>query len=51
MAPRLLHGSGTVHADERGDHFEGLPADALAEAVEEFSEYNERLAAVPDPVE
>lgn len=48
LALGLLIGGGAAHADERVDHFEGLPADTLAEAVENFSEYNDRLEAVLD---
>lgn len=32
--------------DERVDHFHGLPADTLEDAVANFSEYNERLATL-----
>ncbi len=42
----LLIAAGTVQADERVDHFEGLPAETLTEAVENFAEYNDRLEAV-----
>ena len=33
---------------DRADHFEGKPANTLAEAVANLSEYNNRLAAVLD---
>ncbi|MDZ7840687.1 MAG: DUF6746 family protein [Gammaproteobacteria bacterium] len=42
----LLIAAGTLQADERVDHFEGLPAETLTEAVANFSEYNDRLEAV-----
>lgn len=41
----LLVASPAVLAD-RADHFEGKPADTLAEAVANMSEYNEQLAAI-----
>lgn len=37
---------GTAVAADRFDHFKGLPADSLEEAVRNFSEYNTRLSAV-----
>lgn len=36
----------TAYADERPDHFRGKTAETLAEAVANFSEYNEKLSAV-----
>lgn len=36
----------SVHADQRPDHFEGKPAESLAEAVASFSEYNQKLADI-----
>lgn len=33
---------------ERVDHYEGLPAETLEDAVKNFSEYNRKLAAVLD---
>ncbi|WP_416886536.1 DUF6746 family protein [Marinospirillum sp.] len=36
----------TAAQADRPDHFRGLPADTLQEAVQNFSEYNQRLAAV-----
>lgn len=41
----LLAASPAVLAD-RADHFEGKPADTLAEAVANMSEYNKQLAAI-----
>ncbi|MCH8543662.1 MAG: hypothetical protein LAT61_08835 [Alcanivorax sp.] len=41
----LLFGSGLALAD-RADHFEGLPADTLEQAVANLSEYNRKLAAL-----
>lgn len=41
----LLIVTGGVHAD-RADHFEGLPADTLEQAVANLSEYNRKLAAL-----
>lgn len=38
--------AGAVVADERPDHFEGLPSPDLQTAVENFSEYNNRLEKV-----
>lgn len=35
-----------VQADSRPDHFKGLPADTLQEAVANFSEYNKKLEAM-----
>jgi hypothetical protein len=40
-----LYLAGSVQAD-RADHFKGLPADTLEEAVTNFSEYNEKLRAI-----
>jgi gas vesicle protein len=37
--------------EERVDHYRGLPAETLEEAVTNFSEYNTRLAAVLDKPE
>lgn len=37
---------GNTTASDRVDHFKGLPADTLEEAVRNFSEYNERLAMI-----
>ncbi|ALP52312.1 hypothetical protein Tel_03665 [Candidatus Tenderia electrophaga] len=36
----------TVVADELPDHFEGLPAETLAQAMTNFSEYNAKLADI-----
>ncbi|HSH30206.1 MAG TPA: DUF6746 family protein [Thiohalobacter sp.] len=33
-------------ADDRPDHYEGEPAETLAQAVANFSEYNARLEAI-----
>ncbi|MBZ2188428.1 MULTISPECIES: DUF6746 family protein [Alcanivoracaceae] len=41
----LLVASPAVLAD-RADHFEGKPADTLADAVANMSEYNKQLAAI-----
>lgn len=41
-----LMATGNATASDRVDHFKGLPADTLEEAVRNFSEYNERLAAI-----
>ncbi|WP_339802977.1 DUF6746 family protein [uncultured Marinobacter sp.] len=40
-----LFSSAMVHA-ERPDHYKGLPANTLDEAVANFSEYNDKLAEV-----
>lgn len=54
-SPRLLIGlfalalaaAGTAYGDDdRPEHFEGKPARTLEEAVDNFSEYNDRLAAI-----
>jgi hypothetical protein len=37
---------GVANAEERYDHFKGLPAETLETAVQNFSEYNNRLAAI-----
>jgi hypothetical protein len=37
---------GMAQAEERYDHFKGLPAETLETAVQHFSEYNNRLAAI-----
>lgn len=42
----LLAGAPALHADERVEHFEGKSAETLAEAVENFSVYNDKLAAI-----
>ncbi|MCA1806064.1 MAG: hypothetical protein LC646_12220 [Xanthomonadaceae bacterium] len=42
----LLTIGGPAHADERPDHFKGLPANTLEEAVRNFSEHNHKLEAV-----
>ncbi|AGA32292.1 hypothetical protein TVNIR_0592 [Thioalkalivibrio nitratireducens DSM 14787] len=39
-------GLGGATAEERIDHFNGLPAETLEDAVQNFSEYNNRLAAI-----
>lgn len=41
----LLLAAGGVHA-ERPDHFEGLPAESLEQALANLSEYNRKLAAL-----
>lgn len=33
-------------ADERPDHFRGLPAETLEQALDNFADYNSRLAAI-----
>jgi len=42
----LLAGAPAPHADERVEHFKGKSAETLAEAVENFSTYNDKLAAI-----
>lgn len=42
---------GLVAHAERPDHFKGLPADTLEDAVKNFSEYNQKLATVLDKSE
>lgn len=37
---------GVAQAEERYDHFKGLPAESLETAVQNFSEYNSRLATI-----
>jgi len=37
---------GAANAEERHEHFKGLPAETLETAVQNFSEYNNRLAAI-----
>lgn len=39
---------GGVAKADRADHFEGLPAETLEAAVQNLSEYNERLQAILD---
>lgn len=39
-------GLGSATAEDRVDHFTGLPAETLEVAVHNFSEYNKRLAAI-----
>ena len=41
----LLLAVGGVHA-ERPDHFEGLPAESLEQALANLSEHNRKLAAL-----
>lgn len=36
----------TAHADKRPDHYKGEPAETLAAAVTNFSQYNQQLAAI-----
>ncbi|MCC5858970.1 MAG: hypothetical protein JJT90_12495 [Ectothiorhodospiraceae bacterium] len=43
-----LAGPTTALADQRPDHFQGLPANTLEDALTNFSEYNGRLAALLD---
>ncbi|RFA29308.1 hypothetical protein CAI21_09530 [Alkalilimnicola ehrlichii] len=45
LATALLM-TATATAGERVDHFQGLPAESLEQAVANFSEYNVRLAAI-----
>ncbi|MDZ7668822.1 MAG: DUF6746 family protein [Gammaproteobacteria bacterium] len=42
----LLSGASALHADERVEHFEGKSAETLSEALENFSAYNDKLAAI-----
>jgi hypothetical protein len=44
----LLATGAPAQAEERPDHFKGLPANTLEEAVRNFSEYNHKLEAVLD---
>jgi len=37
---------GSATASDRVDHFKGLPAETLEDAVNNFTEYNERLASI-----
>lgn len=39
---------GVANADDRAEHFEGLPAETLEDAVQNLSEYNDRLQAILD---
>ncbi|SFC02116.1 hypothetical protein SAMN05660443_1174 [Marinospirillum celere] len=48
VAVILLVAASWVQADNRPDHFKGLPADTLQEAVANFSEYNKKLEAMLD---
>lgn len=46
-APRLTVAARAAHAsDERYEHYKGLPAETLQQAVANFSEYNTRLEAI-----
>lgn len=40
----FLASSAVVAGEDRPEHFKGLPADTLAQAVANFSEYNNKLA-------
>lgn len=46
LALLLLSVFGLVQADNRPDHFKGLPSNTLEEAVKNFSEYNQKLSEV-----
>ena len=42
----ILCFSTLTFSDERLDHFKGIPADTLEQAVTNFSEYNNKLAEI-----
>ncbi|MEY6433515.1 DUF6746 family protein [Thioalkalicoccus limnaeus] len=44
----LIAAAPMIQADERIEHFEGLPSETLEQALQNLSEYNRRLAAALD---
>ena len=48
LAFALMAVTSWAYAHERPDHFKGLPAETLEEAVANFSEYNKKLEAMMD---